>query len=258
MANFRQVVITNKGLNILNNALAQKQAVVLKTIKTGNGTYDGNEVLENYTDLKSYKNSFAISRISVIDNNTIKIQTAITNDNIAVGYNITEYGVYAEVNKTEVLVAITTAINSDFIPDKQTSPATILLEIYLKISRANQITFSYSIPDGVYARQDDLDRKADIDTVNRILTTKSFVLLASNWSNTAPFVQEVAVAGVKSSDSSVVGLDTSNHINNAQYIKAMKKAWSCVDRIESLEGKIRAYCANKKPAVDIYLTAKGV
>ena len=65
MANFRQVVITNKGLNILNNALAQKQAVVLKTIKTGNGTYDGNEVLENYTDLKSYKNSFAISRISV-------------------------------------------------------------------------------------------------------------------------------------------------------------------------------------------------
>ena len=37
MANFRQAVITNKGLNILNNALAQKQAVVFKTIKTGNG-----------------------------------------------------------------------------------------------------------------------------------------------------------------------------------------------------------------------------
>ncbi len=94
--------------------------------------------------------------------------------------------------------------------------------------------------------------------IGRSLEIKNFVLLASNWSNTAPFVQEVAVAGVKSTDSSIVGLDTSNHINNAQYVKSMKKAWSFVDRIESLEGKIRAYCANKKPAVDIYLTAKGV
>nr|DAN79996.1 MAG TPA: hypothetical protein [Caudoviricetes sp.]DAO80803.1 MAG TPA: hypothetical protein [Caudoviricetes sp.] len=94
--------------------------------------------------------------------------------------------------------------------------------------------------------------------IARSLEIKNFVLLASNWSNTAPFTQEVAVAGVKSSDSSVVGLDTSNHINNAQYVRLMKKAWSCVDRIESLEGKIRAYCANKKPVADIYLTAKGV
>lgn len=94
--------------------------------------------------------------------------------------------------------------------------------------------------------------------ISRLLEIKNFVLLAQNWSNTAPFMQEIAVAGVKASDSSIVGLDTSNHINNAQYIKAMKKAWSCVDRIESLDGKIRAYCANKKPAVDIYLTTKGV
>lgn len=102
------------------------------------------------------------------------------------------------------------------------------------------------------------DINATNTAINNLASTKNFILLASNWSNTAPFTQEVAVAGVKSSDSSVVGLDTSNHINNAQYVRLMKKAWSCVDRIESLEGKIRAYCANKKPVADIYLTAKGV
>ena len=164
MANFRKTVVTNTGISAINNVLASKQFLKLQSIKAGNGAYTGTENLDNATGLKSFKNSFPIKNVKLVDDTTIKIQTLITNDDITVGYDITEYGVYAEIDGSEKLIAIATAINADFIPSKASSPASILLEMYLKISRASEIRFSYTVPEGVYATTQQIEGFIDKDS----------------------------------------------------------------------------------------------
>ena len=164
MANFRKTVVTNTGISAINNALASKQFLKLQSIKAGNGAYTGTENLDNATGLKSFKNSFPIKNVKLVDDTTVKIQTLITNDDITVGYDITEYGVYAEIDGSEKLIAIATAINADFIPGKASSPASILLEMYLKVSRASEIRFSYNVPEGVYATTQQIEGFIDKDS----------------------------------------------------------------------------------------------
>nr|DAS19011.1 MAG TPA: tail collar fiber protein [Caudoviricetes sp.] len=164
MASFRSTVVTNTGISVINTALSNKQELKISSIKSGNGTYTGSENLENAAGLKDLKNSFHIKNIKLVDDATIKIQALITNDDITVGYDITEYGIYAEVDGLEKLIAIATAINADFIPSKESSPASILLEIYLKVSRAKEIHFSYTVPEGVYATVAQLEGLIDKDS----------------------------------------------------------------------------------------------
>ena len=164
MASFRSTVVTNTGISVINTALANKQELKISSIKSGNGVYTGSENLENAAGLKDLKNSFHIKNIKLVDDATIKIQALITNDDITVGYDITEYGIYAEVDGLEKLIAIATAINADFIPSKESSPASILLEIYLKVSRAKEIHFSYTVPEGVYATVAQLEGLIDKDS----------------------------------------------------------------------------------------------
>ena len=164
MASFRSTVVTNTGISVINNALANKQELKISSIKSGNGVYTGSENLENAAGLKDLKNSFHIKNIKLVDDATIKIQALITNDDITVGYDITEYGIYAEGDGLEKLIAIATAINADFIPSKESSPASILLEIYLKVSRAKEIHFSYTVPEGVYATVAQLEGLIDKDS----------------------------------------------------------------------------------------------
>ena len=164
MANFRKTVVTNTGISAINSALANKRSLQLQSIKTGNGTYTGSENLDGATGLKSFKNSFPIKNVKLVDDATVKIQALITNDDITVGYDITEYGIYAEVDGSEKLIAIATAINADFIPSKTSSPASILLEMYLKVSRASEIRFSYTVPEGVYATTQQIEGFIDKDS----------------------------------------------------------------------------------------------
>nr|DAT60411.1 MAG TPA: tail collar fiber protein [Caudoviricetes sp.] len=164
MASFRSTVVTNTGIRVINTALANKQELKISSIKSGNGVYTGGENLENATGLKDLKNSFHVKNIKLVDDVTIKIQALITNDEITVGYDITEYGIYAEVDGSEKLIAIATAINADFIPSKESSPASILLEIYLKVSRAKEIHFSYTVPEGVYATVAQMEGLIDKDS----------------------------------------------------------------------------------------------
>jgi hypothetical protein len=102
------------------------------------------------------------------------------------------------------------------------------------------------------------DINATNKAINGLMSTKEFVLPAAKWSSTAPYTQEVTVAGVTASDTPIISLNTAPHLNDAAYVKNMKKQCSYIDYIETLDGKIKAYCLNKKPSIDIPCMLKGV
>ena len=101
------------------------------------------------------------------------------------------------------------------------------------------------------------DINATNSAVNALQGLRQVLVDVSKWSNMAPYTQEISVSGITSADSPGVGLYLSGQ-ESADAVKAMNKAFGMVDFVETLNGKIRVKCFNKKPAVSFWISLKGV
>ena len=120
----------------------------------------------------------------------------------------------------------------------------------------------YEIIDSTnYTVQGDTFGAKDVNAITKVLNALQEVRYAlldvSKWSNTAPYTQEISVPGITSADSPTVGLYLSGQ-ESADAVKAMNKAFAMIDFVETLNGKIRVKCFNKKPAVSFWIGLKGV
>lgn len=101
------------------------------------------------------------------------------------------------------------------------------------------------------------DINATNSAVNALQGLRQVLVDVSKWSNTAPYTQEISVPGITSADSPTVGLYLSGQ-ESADAVKAMNKVFAMMDFVETLNGKIRVKCFNKKPAVSFWIGLKGV
>lgn len=172
MARFRSLVVTEKGKEMMAQALESNTALTFSSLKIGSGSYSGSENLENAVELKEFKKSFPIHSIQRFSKSNIKVKSTVSNEDVMVGYHLTEYGLYVNSGKLETLFAISTAIHADFFPSFSESPMEILTELYVHISNAENIEFTYTVPEGVFASISDLESKVDVvggDISNTIL-----------------------------------------------------------------------------------------
>lgn len=259
MARFNTPVITNAGINLINRAISGEN-LEFSSIKIGDGVYTGSEDLREVTELLGYKNTFSISAASV-DGNILKINASISNENVSVGYQIKEVGIYGKVGNQETLIAISTAINPDFLADRTSAPVTIIMEFYLTIERASEINFTYSIPDGVYVdiRTFDTGLKNIENRINQKLKKVTVVEVpVGGWEGTVIFKQRLNIADIKSSDTPIIGHKLEDGISDATIIKERWKAYSCLDKAVVYDGYIELICYRKKPQRSFYLAVKEV
>ena len=81
-------------------------------------------------------------------------------------------------------------------------------------------------------------------------------LLASNWSEEAPYTQNVDIDGILASDNPFVDLNMEDvTVDN---IEDYQDAWQCVSRILAEDGFITAYCYTDMPEVDMKIIMKVV
>ena len=163
MAKYKKAVITNAGLDMLSRSILQSGAVTFTKMEIGAGEYQEDEDLLNSTGLKMPKQSCSITQATVVDGNTVKIQSRISNDEVKVGYYIREVGIYAQLADEEKLISINLAEPeyTDYLPDKDTAPVTVIYDIYLQIKNCNQINFNYTCPADVYALKADVDESLE-------------------------------------------------------------------------------------------------
>lgn len=259
MARFNTPVITNAGINIINRAI-NGENLEFSSLKIGDGTYTGSEDLKTFTDLVGYKNTFNISAASV-EGNILKINATVSNENISVGYQIKEVGIYGKVGNQETLIAIATAINPDFLADRTSAPVTIIMEFYLTIDRASEINFTYSIPDGVYVdiRTFDTGLKNIENKINQKLKKVTVVEVpVGGWEGTTIFRQRINIAGIKASETPIVSHKLEDGISDSATIKGLWKAYSCLDKVVVYDGCIELICFRKKPQRSFYLAVKEV
>ena len=259
MAGFNTPVITNAGINIINRAI-NGENLEFSNIKIGDGTYTGSEDLRTLTELVGYKNTFNISAASV-DGNVLKINATVSNENVNVGYQIKEVGIYGKVGNQETLIAIATAINPDFLADRTSAPVTIIIEFYLTIDRASEINFTYSIPGGVYVDVITFDTglKNIENKINQKLKKVTVVEVpVGGWEGTTIFKQRINIAGIKANDIPIVSHKLEDGISDAVIIKGLWKAYSCLDKVVVYDGYIELICFRKKPQRSFYLAVKEV
>ena len=101
------------------------------------------------------------------------------------------------------------------------------------------------------------DVNAITKTLNALQEVRQVFVDVSKWSNTAPYVQEIDVPGILSTDTPVIGLHLAGN-ESSEAVRALNKQFSKVDFVETLDGKIRVKCFNKKPEFSFYIALKGV
>ena len=151
MASWNRPVITNKGIELMNNALNNVN-IQITNIKISSRKYTDN--IQDLTTLEEIKKTIPISSIIKLTNNKIKISATINNENENQGYNLETIGIYNNDN----LFAVITAIESDFIPrNTGAGLLTINFELILAVNKDAVFTMNYN--------SDALLTNKDLDTI---------------------------------------------------------------------------------------------
>ena len=112
-------------------------------------------------------------------------------------------------------------------------------------------------------------QKVTVETMIQELKDKGYILAArqkeikqvfidvKKWNNKSPFIQEIEVPGITATDTPVVGLYITGS-EAADVIKRQNRAFSRIDYVETLNGKIIIKCFDKKPGESFTLGLKGV
>lgn len=154
---YHNAVITDAGLSLLNK-VQTGAAVRFTRMVTGDGIYTADEkapsALQKRTELKSEKNSYALSSMEATSDDGVKLVALLTNQNPATGealvtdgYYINEIGLYAEEkdkgSNTEVLYSIAVAMveNGEYMPPfiSGHSPVQIIQEYHANIGNAAEV-----------------------------------------------------------------------------------------------------------------------
>ena len=89
-------------------------------------------------------------------------------------------------------------------------------------------------------------------------TTTIVEVLATKWEGSSIFKQRIDIPNIKESDTPIVSHKIEDNMTDASTIKAMWKAYSCLDKVVVYDGYIELICFRKKPQKSFYLAVKEV
>jgi hypothetical protein len=157
---FNAAVMTNAGAALLTKAAAGTAQIEFVKIAVGNGSYTDAEKavssLQARTALKSEKNTYTFSEVSVYGATSVRLKALITNFDsvtqktlITTGYYINEIGIFAKAkgaaDSTAVLysIAVVSGTQGDFMPPYNGyNPAQIVQEYYTTVNNSATITIN--------------------------------------------------------------------------------------------------------------------
>ena len=176
---FNNAVMTNAGATLLTRAQAGEISIEFTRLATGNGEYTAEEKtlasLQERSALKTLKNSYSLSSVSVFSEHSVKVTALITNYDsvgektiVTEGYYINEIGLFAkpkgEGDDAEVLysVAVTSGDKGDFMPPYNGyNPAQITQDYYATVSNSAEVTINNA---GAVALASDMGNVSELET----------------------------------------------------------------------------------------------
>lgn len=157
MAQFKNSVITEKGLALLQKVQQRTLKLTYTQITPGAGEYTGTEDLSGATALKDQRQSVQISSISAVDSTTVKLVAVISNTGLEHGYRITEVGIWAkDPDEGDILFSLAVAEpnGADYIPAETGGSISMNFEMYQTVNASAAVNIQPGT--GAYASAVDL------------------------------------------------------------------------------------------------------
>ena len=167
MAQFKEAVLTRKGIALLAKAQAEEKTIAFTRAVTGSGEYEEGEDLASRTELKNYQQEFAPTTIQRQNETNVYVRFSITNNPsygaLTHGYYVTEIGLMAnDPDEGEILygIAIADEDKADYLPAyNNLLPAVIGVDFLIEVDNAESVTIMTDL--SAYATNADLNAKAD-------------------------------------------------------------------------------------------------
>lgn len=169
MSYFIQPIVTNKAVNEVSQAVANRETITFTRVALGSGRHRTGAETKN--DIVQLVHTLPVTQSMSTDTaDTIRILARLDNENITQELSINEIGVFAKRgNNPEFLFMYTWAEQGDIIPPRSQSAVYRDYDFNTTISKNQQITIQYNPNASVFAKVSELNAvknelKNDIDT----------------------------------------------------------------------------------------------
>ena len=163
MAEFKQAVITEKGLHLNTKIQAGKCTAVFTKAAIGSGVWaagageDLEDILFAATALKTKQMESTFSEVTVSGKDKVLLSSAFPNSSVEQRFQITELGIFAQdPDEGEILYSISTCdlANADLMPTQYGGSVTMVYKSYITIWNAANVQITTS---GAFALATDLE-----------------------------------------------------------------------------------------------------
>lgn len=116
MAEFKKLITTNKGRELISKLIAGTSTVQFTRAALSSAKYTDDQV-PMLTVLTGIQQQTEISKVTRLNNASVKMEVAFSNAAVAVGYSLNTIGVYAQdPDEGEVLYAVANASVAGYVP----------------------------------------------------------------------------------------------------------------------------------------------
>ena len=178
MAEFKNIVITKQGQALMAKALSGIGSINFTRLDISDKAYNDDQ-LEELVSLADVKQSVVISKTTRINEIAVKLEAAVTNEAIEVGYHMQTMGLFAKdtaEEDTEILYGVMSAKMAAWMPPYNgVGASSAIFDLYVTVGNADQV--SLDVTPGTYATVTMLDEIREIadgkidKKANRMLTS---------------------------------------------------------------------------------------
>ena len=248
MSYFIQPIVTNKAVNEVSQAVANRETITFTRVALGSGRHRTG--VETKTDIVQLVHTLPVTQsMSTDTSDTIRILAQLDNANITSELTVNEIGVFAKrANNPEFLFMYTWAEQGDVIPPRSQSAVYRDYDFNTTISRNQQITIQYNPNASVFAKVSELNAvknelKNDIDTHKRDTNVHIQAGEREKWNGKAErnhrhqvsdidgLAEKIDAVTVKKANQS----DFSAHINNRSNPHNVTKAQIGLSNVDNVK-----------------------
>ncbi len=186
MAEFKQIVITDKGKSLISK-LIEGKSMKLTKLSISDSVYEDDQI-ESLTHIDNIKQTVAIEKILRVNDNTIQLKASISNETLTEGYFMNTVGIYAnDPDEGETLYAVVIAKVASWMPPYTgISVSSLMFNITLSVGNADNVNIEISGNNATVIDIQDLQKQ--IDELGNVKTElkdipNSNILINGDFSN---------------------------------------------------------------------------
>ncbi len=186
MAKFNKTVITEKGIETINDVINNDGVINFTCYKISDQKYEL-DTLETLEDFEA-KSTIPLNSVSKTEYDTVEISGLLSNQGLEEGYFVETIGLYAkDKDDLEFLYSVTTAEVSDFLPPHESiNISDIFITLNIKVGNSELVTIEKNTDGVVYTPEfNNLESRVttnenDIKNINTDLETTNQSIVDTN------------------------------------------------------------------------------